>query len=164
MELATFLPLQNDHLHAITGFGQVKIMKYGKAFLDKVKDYCFRNNLETRIQQKSAKWKPAKEKEKQSKTSDTKLASLELYRQGLNIDEIASKRSLSNGTIVGHLTHFILTGEINVLKFVSKEKIAPILKAIDEHGDSQLTILKNALGEEYTFTEIKAVINYRRRK
>ncbi|MBK9542161.1 MAG: DNA helicase RecQ [Bacteroidetes bacterium] len=163
VELATFLPLQNDHLHAITGFGQVKIMKYGKAFLDKVKDYCFRNNLETRVQEKSAKWKPAKEKEKQSKTSDTKLASLELYRQGLNIDEIASKRSLSNGTIVGHLTHFILTGEINVLKFVSKEKIAPILKAIDEHGDSQLTVLKNALGDEYTFTEIRAVVNYRKR-
>ncbi|MBK7853241.1 MAG: DNA helicase RecQ [Bacteroidetes bacterium] len=162
VELATYLPLHKDQLPGITGFGQVKIMKYGKSFLDKIKDYCFRNNLESRMSEKQVQWKPAKEKT--SKTTDTKRASLELYQQGLNIDQIASKRNLSNGTIIGHLTHFILTGEINVLKFVSKEKIPPILKAIDEYGDSQLTILKNALGDSFSFTEIRAVINYRKRK
>lgn len=162
VELATYLPLHKDQLPGITGFGQVKIMKYGKAFLDKITDYCFRNNLESRMREKKVQWKPAKEKS--SKTTDTKRASLELYQQGLNIDQIASKRSLSNGTIIGHLTHFILTGEINVLKFVSKEKIPPILKAIDEYGDAQLTVLKNALGDSYSFTEIRAVINYRKRK
>lgn len=162
VELATYLPLHKDQLPGITGFGQVKIMKYGKAFLDKITDYCLRNNLESRMREKKVQWKPAKEKS--SKTTDTKRASLELYQQGLNIDQIASKRSLSNGTIIGHLTHFILTGEINVLKFVSKEKIPPILKAIDEYGDAQLTVLKNALGDSYSFTEIRAVINYRKRK
>lgn len=162
VELATYLPLHKDQLPGITGFGQVKIMKYGKAFLDKIKDYCFRHNLESRMSEKKVQWKPAKEKT--SKTTDTKRASLELYQQGLNIDQIASKRNLSNGTIIGHLTHFILTGEINVLKFVSKEKIPPILKAIDEYGDAQLTVLKNALGDSFSFTEIRAVINYRKRK
>ncbi|HRH64998.1 MAG TPA: DNA helicase RecQ [Bacteroidia bacterium] len=162
VELATYLPLDQDHLSAITGFGQVKVLKYGTAFLKNIQDYCFRNNLETRIQGKPARWKPAKEK--QSKTSDTKRISLELFQQGLSIDEIAGRRNLSYGTIDVHLMHFILTGEINVLKFVSKEKIPPILKAIDEHGDLQLSVLKNVLGDDFSYSEIRAVINYRKRK
>lgn len=161
VELATYLPLEKSQLSGISGFGQVKILKYGKPFLDTIIAYCRNNGIETRMQNKIFKSKTFTGKT--TGKSDTKRLSLELYQQGLNIDQIASKRNLSNGTIVGHLTHFILTGEINVLKFVSKEKIPPILKAIDEHGDSQLSILKNVLGDNYSFTEIRAVINYRNR-
>ena len=55
-------------------------------------------------------------------------------------------------TIVGHLTHFILTGEINVpAPFVSKKKVPPILKAIDEHETHSSAFLKNVLGDKLFF-------------
>jgi ATP-dependent DNA helicase RecQ len=96
--------------------------------------------------------------------SDTKMRSFELYNNGISIEEIAARRNLSPATITEHLLHFISEGKINVLKFVSKEKLAVIMSAVDEHGDHKLGYLKDILGEKFSFTEIKAVINHMKKK
>ena len=54
-ELATYLPQTNTDLYKISGFGEVKMERYGDAFLRAVQEYCERHQLATRIQYKQDK-------------------------------------------------------------------------------------------------------------
>ena len=90
----------------------------------------------------------------------TKLTSLELYRQGKSIDEIAAARGLSPVTIENHLASFVETGDIAVEELVAPEKIAPILKVIEQTGATALSAVKEKLSNDFTYSEIKAVVSY----
>lgn len=56
-ELATYLPITTTDIEKISGFGAVKLEKYGPPFLEAVQDYCIRRKLATRIDKKQAKRK-----------------------------------------------------------------------------------------------------------
>ena len=61
-------------------------------------------------------------------------------------------------TFEGHLTAFVETGEIDVSDFVTREKLLVIQDAVEKYGDERLAPLKELLGEDFSYTEIKAVI------
>jgi ATP-dependent DNA helicase RecQ len=165
IELATFLPFHNDELQQISGFGKIKVEKYGKEFLNSIKMFCEERGIESRMQDKVPSSSVILLKQTGSAgMSATKKQSFEMFSSGMPISEIAKNRKLTEGTVTHHLLHFVGLGQINILKFVTKEKLAAISKMIDEHGSSDLTNLKNLLGEKYSYTEIKAVIQYRQKK
>ncbi|RXK80725.1 DNA helicase RecQ [Filimonas effusa] len=56
-ELATYLPITSSDIAKISGFGAIKLAKYGEAFLDAVQNYCIRHQLKTRIEWKAEKRK-----------------------------------------------------------------------------------------------------------
>jgi hypothetical protein len=103
----------------------------------------------------SAKSKPTK--------GDTYRLTLELYKDGLTVEQIAAKRNLALSTIEGHLAGFILTGEIRLEELVPGHKIAPITAVIREMGEKALTPIRIRLGNDFSFGEIKAVINFLKR-
>lgn len=114
--------------------------------------------LESRIHQKAS---ITKRKSKEAKgtllKSDTKLISLQHYKSGKTIKEIAELRSLTQGTIQTHLANFIPTGEIKLDELVPSKKIGPIEAAINSSSEHDLTSLKRLLGEEYSYEEIRLV-------
>lgn len=91
---------------------------------------------------------------------DTKLKSLQLFKSGKTMAEIAAVRGLVVTTIEGHLAHYVLDGSINIKEIVAKKKIPLIAKAIKQHGDEKLGFLKAKLGDGVSYGEIRAVINY----
>ncbi|HRO46429.1 helix-turn-helix domain-containing protein [Agriterribacter sp.] len=96
-----------------------------------------------------------------AKKGDTQRMSLELFMEGKSIAEIAQLRELTTGTIEGHLSRFIPTGEIKITDILSEEKIAAICKAIEETGAGFATSpVKEKLGDAYSHGEIRAVITY----
>ncbi len=165
VELSTFLPMNYEDLPHISGFGKIKIDKYGKEFLSVINKHCKNNELSTRMNEKKSFYGVSgKNAKKEAPVSETKKITYDLYCLGTSISEIAHLRKLAEGTITEHLLHYVQTGDINVLKFVSKEKLEVISKKIDEYGDQKTSILKEVLGDDYSYIEIKAVCNYRRRK
>ncbi len=161
-ELATYLPLTTSDLEKISGFGQIKIDKYGSAFLDEIIDYCRAHNLTTNINAKGAKRQ--RKVGVTDKATETKQVSLQLFREGKDIDEIAAQRELKRGTIEEHLGHFVFSGEINIHQIVSKEKLAIIIKAIEENKNSlAISPVKQKLGDAYSYGEISAAMQYLRR-
>ena len=163
IEMAAYFPFQLHDLPHISGFGKIKIEKYGDDFLKVVAKYCTENNLTSKMNEKASTKSFDTEKGKKN-ISDTKKLSFDMYVNDISIPDIARQRRLTENTITDHLLHFVLTGDINVLKFVSKMKLETISNAIDEIGDTQLTQLKEKLGDEISYTEIKAVINYKNKK
>jgi hypothetical protein len=90
----------------------------------------------------------------------TRRVSLQLHREGVPIPEIAARRNLAVTTVEGHLASFIATGEVDIKELVSEKKIAPILTVIRESGGAGLGPLKSRLGQDYSFGEIRAVLEY----
>jgi ATP-dependent DNA helicase RecQ len=157
-ELATYLPLTTSDLSKISGFGDVKLARYGDLFLDPIITYCRKNRLATKINLKSAT--RIRKTEIKAKPTDTKHLSMQLFLDGKSINEIALERKLSPQTIEGHLAFYVSNGEIDVSKLVAKEKIPTIISAIKKSGGNALTPIKEKLGNDYSFGEIKAVMSH----
>jgi ATP-dependent DNA helicase RecQ len=163
IEMATYLPQTLDELRLISGFGDVKLARYGREFLIPLKNYCSKYSLSSRIKQKSLKRerKPRRERTDTSpRGNDTKVETFSLYRSGKSVAEIASQRGLAATTIESHLSHFVQTGEMDVLELVTQEKIPAIQDAIESYGIDRLSPLKEVLGDNYSYGEIKAVIGW----
>jgi len=98
-------------------------------------------------------------------TKLTQLETLDLFVKGSNIDEIATARELATSTIAGHLLFLIEKKLIkNIDKLVPLKRQDKILKAIKELGPDKLTPIKESLGEEFDWDEIKFVIALERSK
>ncbi|HVM87338.1 MAG TPA: helix-turn-helix domain-containing protein [Puia sp.] len=95
------------------------------------------------------------------KKGETRHISLQLFKEGNKIPDIAKMRGLTVGTIEGHLISFIGTGEILIENILSKIKIENILKVILENPESASTALKEKLGNDYSYNDIKAVLAWK---
>jgi ATP-dependent DNA helicase RecQ len=160
VEIATYLPLSKEGFSQISGFGEMKLAKYGEVFWKIVAEYCKTNNLQTKMHLKKAK---RIRKERPEKTTDTKLQTLGLYREGKHITEIASIRNLTTITIETHLSFFIEKGELSIDEFVSTEKFKMIQAAISQHGDQMLAPIKESLGDDISYGEIRMVVAHLKR-
>jgi hypothetical protein len=89
---------------------------------------------------------------------ETHRISLHLYKAGIPIAEIATRRNLAVTTVEGHLASFIPTGEIDLKELVPEEKIDIIRTTFSELGNTTLNALKAKLGDNYSFGEIRAVL------
>ncbi len=99
-------------------------------------------------------------KPKQEKGA-THKETLNLFREGKSLDEIAAVRNLTVGTIEGHLASFIYTGDMELEELVPPERSKKILSAIDAIGMTATT-LKQKLGGDYSYGEMRAVMNWHR--
>lgn len=161
-ELADYLPLTDSELVSITGFGVVKRAKYGPIVLQLINKYCVSNGLTSLMYQKPmamVRNPTGKEKANEAATP-TKMQTLEMFRQGNTIEEIAALRSLSLGTIESHLAHSIFTGELNIEDLIDPLKINPIMEAVHKLGAGAASPIKEMLGPEYSYGEIRAVMNH----
>jgi ATP-dependent DNA helicase RecQ len=74
------------------------------------------------------------------------------------LQEIAKERNLTQQTVEGHLAHYVSTGDINISELVSREKILLIEPIAKTLSGKSLTPIKEKLGREISFGEIKLVI------
>ncbi len=86
--------------------------------------------------------------------------SLSLFRNGNSISEIAILRQLTEGTIGGHLAMFVRTGELDILELMTKERLAIILPVVNEAGGNAVTPIKEILGDDFSYAEIRMVLNH----
>ena len=97
-----------------------------------------------------------------TKTSKEKVSSaaetFALYNKEGDIEKVAQIRGLAISTIESHLVGFVKSGELAVEKVVDPEKIKAILQMMEKTSASSASFLKNALGENYSYNEIRAVV------
>ena len=111
-QMETERPMSDIELLAIDGVGKAKLEKYGDAFIKVIQDF-----------QKAKGTKKKKE-------ATTYKETLELYKNGLTVEEIAQKRKLGLSTIMSHLAKLYVDGaEIDLDSFISKEEVSQIADA-----------------------------------
>jgi len=162
MEICNYLPLTKDHLILLSGFGKAKVEKYGDEIIDMVEQYCNEHHIETNMEAKPDN--PKRQRKEPSRSSADKVSSfsvtLQYYKEGKTIEEIAQLRTLTNSTIEGHLADAVKTGDLSVFKLVSDNKVEIVKKAFINNPVMKTGELKLLLGNEYSFAEIRAVINH----
>ncbi len=81
-----------------------------------------------------------------------------MFEQGLSVDEIAKRRNLTPGTILTHLTESLEAGEpLAIERLIAPERYEVIAEALRQIGDSLLRPVKDALGDDYSYDEIRLV-------
>ena len=159
VEMATYLPHNNAEMRKISGIGDLKLDKYGADFISEIRNYCEKNELESRIDLKSPKREPKKRTKRDVSGKDTYDYSLDMFRSGMTIAEIAKSREMAQSTIETHLSRFIASGKIALEELVPEHKIEPIKQAIIKFSDlGALGPIKEDLGEGYSYGEIRAVL------
>lgn len=156
LELATFLPISLSELRNISGFGEVKISRYGDAFLGAIVEYCRERKLSSRMSERVSVHTPRRAKKEYA--NDTKRETLALFRKGTSIFRIAAVRGLAVSTVESHLAFFVPTGDVSVEDLVSPEKIARIREAIRKGKAPFPGALKSELGDTVSYGEIRAVL------
>lgn len=90
----------------------------------------------------------------------TQKETLELYRSGKTVAEIAALRNLAPGTIETHLARFVRTGDIDITELVEADKIEGILKVIEQVGTESMGAIKGRCPDDVSYSEIRAVMHY----
>jgi ATP-dependent DNA helicase RecQ len=154
-ELATYLPQNIDEMKGISGFGDVKLSKFGNAFASAVTTYCVEHGLSSRVHLKKVNAVATSQKT----TVATRRETLKLFNKGCSIAEIAKARDLTTGTIEAHLAECVKFGELDVSRVLGAEKRVAIRMMIEKIGGTALSPVKNALGENYSYGEIRYVMS-----
>ncbi|MEX0967438.1 MAG: DNA helicase RecQ [Bacteroidia bacterium] len=157
-EMATYYPQETQQLEAITGFSVNKVNKYGAAFLKVMRAYCAEKNIQPR--ERRLKVKVRRKRQAASNGESTAAISYRLFTAGKSIAQIAAERELRDTTIFGHLAQAVEEGLLDVDALVPKEKIDIIEKALLEHGQERMAPVKEALGDDFSYGEIRAVASW----
>lgn len=135
----------------LSGVGTHKLTQYGAKFIAEIKAYRQEQGLavnsEPEIESPPEILSP----------SATQLVTLQLFKQGLNIAEIASQRNLKATTIMGHLADLLEMGEtVDLNQLVPPEHQVLILKAFKELGVTEgLKPVYEYLEEKVNYGEIR---------
>ena len=161
IEMAAYFPQQEEELIKLNGVGSKKLHTYGAPFIALIKQYCTENKLDSKMSLLVSRPKPRT----QTLKGNTLQLTAEMLSQDKTIPEIAKNRGLSERTIADHITQLVEQGKYkNIHKFVSEEKRQKIYQIADQIGHNLLGPIKNKLGEDYTWDEIKISLAWRRFK
>ena len=88
---------------------------------------------------------------------DTVEHSLEMFRLGKTIEDIAAERTLAVSTIESHLAKAIASSRLELSDYVAADESAEIEAAISEFGTDGLRGVFDALDGKFSFGKLRAV-------
>jgi hypothetical protein len=104
--------------------------------------------------------KAAKEQKPKEQKPKTWEVTFDLYKQGLAPAEIAQSRSLTVGTVVGHLARYIATGQVKLDDLVPPAHQQAINKIIRMVGTKEGTAaIKSLCPPDVTYDEIRLMMS-----
>jgi len=172
-------PLNKIEILEVSGVGEHKAEKYGTKFMEVIKNYIEKNNIEinkikncneeedsvekydkSSVNNKNKQHKVAKDNKEnkinKENKEDTRTTTYKMYEEGKTIADIASERALNELTIESHLVYCAKLGyKINFSEFVSQQHEELIINTYKEIGGDKLKPIKEALPPDITYTEIK---------
>ncbi|MED1410974.1 MULTISPECIES: DNA helicase RecQ [Bacillus] len=158
-DMCVKMPQSDSELLTVKGIGEHKLVKYGSHFLQAVQHFIEENpNYAETI-----KTEVVSERKKSGKASaNSHLETYEMYKQGINLGEIAKKRDLSRQTIENHLIRCYEDGmEVDWKSFVPAEYESLIENAV-QHAEGGLKSIKEQLPDEVSYFMIRAYLQMRK--
>lgn len=142
-------PMTDEEFLAVEGVGKAKLEKYGSEFIQAIIE--FQRN---------------KSVVKKEKKDNTYKKTLELFENGISIEEIAEQRGLSQTTIISHLAKLYVDGNnIDLSQFVSEEEISKIEKAqIELENPDALRPYFDYFEEKMSYDKIRFGLAFLERK
>ena len=165
--MAQMRPQSEANFARMPGVGRSKLATYGAYFTDEIRKYCVEHGL-------SVDNMPPEEEKVEFTLSPTPTSThsthtptyqqtLEMYEQGMSIEAIAEARSIKPATVLNHIVAIIEDGtELDITPLVPAERYDVIAAALRAVGGDLLKPVKEYLGDEYSYEEIRLVRAVRR--
>lgn len=155
IQIAVHLPESLPALKQIRGIGKQLARRYGQELIDMVAAYRREHGVEpvTPPSPPQARAKGGR----REKPSDTRQISLELFEKGLSPAQIAKERKLVPATIEGHLAYFVEAGKLDIDRIMPATKRRTIEQALPRFQGKPLAEIKEAVGPDISYAEIKLV-------
>lgn len=148
--MATHQPQTLSEFAQLSGVGSHKLARYGAEFLAEIQAYCQQSQ---------------RQHESSTVPTDTERLTLQLHQQGLSIEEIAQQRNLRRTTIVRHLADLLEKNQpVDLNRLVPLHHQEKIRQALEILGDKPLGQIRDYLGGEYLYDEIRLVRSVWRRE
>ncbi|MGB7416295.1 MAG: RecQ family ATP-dependent DNA helicase, partial [Thermosynechococcaceae cyanobacterium] len=144
----------------ISGVGRRKLEQYGKVFTAEIRAYREEQGLSVLGAEAVEKetLPVYKERPKSDQLSSTLAMTLALHQQGEPPEQIAQQRQVKVTTVLNHLGELLELGKpVNLEQLVSQERQVAIVQAIETVGPDYLNPIREHLGEQYDYGEIKLV-------
>jgi len=154
-KIARQYPLNRSQLLAITGMVDKKVYEFGPALLHEISAH-----LQTNPRQIFAddSFEPSAHRPGKASLGDTVRQTLVRFRAGESVEQIASARMLTPGTIYGHLAEALRVGEkIDLTQFFTPEERAEIAEAFAKLGFISLSPVFQLLGGRYDYGRLKLI-------
>lgn len=161
-EMCEVLPLNAAAMRKVKGVGEMKLERYGAAFLRTIGDYVAKYKPE--LLPRRAEEAPGRENEAGATAQEedevpSHLLTLRLYQAGHTLEEIAAQRKLKTVTLQDHLVRCSNEGyELDWSPLIPAEYEDLIVAKVKELGSERLRPVKDALPREVSYEAIKAVI------
>lgn len=145
--MAQLKPKTLEEFAKISGVTDYKLSQYGERFLSEIRAFSQEQSLPNPL------------------PTQSNMITLQLYQQGLNVQDIAEMRGLKESTVYSHLSELIeMQQPVDINQFVLPVKKDLIIQAIKKIGDQSLTPIKEYLGDNYSYNEIRLVRAWYRRE
>ncbi|MGE6401466.1 MULTISPECIES: DNA helicase RecQ [Bacillus cereus group] len=158
-DMCAKMPQSDSELLTVKGIGEHKLVKYGSHFLQAVQHFIEDNpNYAETI-----KTEVVSERKKSGKASaNSHIETYEMYKQGIDLNEIAKDRGLSRQTIENHLIRSFEDGmEVEWQSFVPAAYEALIETAV-QNAEGGLKSIKEQLPDEVSYFMIRAYLQIRK--
>ncbi|PRT09232.1 DNA helicase RecQ [Bacillus thuringiensis] len=158
-DMCVKMPQSDSELLTVKGIGEHKLVKYGSHFLQAVQHFIEENpNYAETI-----KTEVVAERKKSGKASaNSHLETYEMYKQGIDLNEIAKERNLSRQTIENHLIRCYEDGmEVEWQSFVPAEYESLIETAV-QNAEGGLKSIKEQLPNEVSYFMIRAYLQIKK--
>ncbi len=167
--MAQMRPQSEANFARLPGVGRSKLATYGAYFTDEIRNYCVEHGLTV------DNMPPEDEKVEftlsptptsiHSTHTPTYQQTLDMYEQGMSIEDIAGARGIKPATVLSHLIALIEDGrEIDTSPLLPADRYDVVAAALHAVGGDMLKPVKEYLGDEYSYEEIRLVRAIRRQR
>jgi len=174
-EMSAYYPRSNEGLLNIAGVGQVKARQYGDAFLEVIKAYCEKHGISphprlTLTPNPSPKGRGESESPSplgrrardEGELGERTRIVAEAFNEGATIQTLMERHQVTKGTILEHLTKYILAGnalrngeDLQSQTSATPEQQQAAFAAFDKLSPTYLKPVFDKLNGELNYDELK---------
>jgi len=145
-------PCTLNELKKIKGLGKKKVESFGIELLDLIRKY--REELGLYV---PPEIEDITSKKERLQKPHTREVSYSLFVNGRSVEQIAQYRQMLTSTIIEHLSYYVANGDLDIEMLIDSEKIKYITDTIKRIKSRGIKPVKDALGSDYSYSDIKLV-------
>jgi ATP-dependent DNA helicase RecQ len=150
-QMARDYPSTEGDFARISGVGEKKLREFGAPFLAEIAAHLGSNPRQIFADDSFTTPPVAR-----PRMNDTAFATMQAFRAGKKVEEIARERGLVAGTIYGHILAAVEAGqEVDLSRLVTPAQQEQIAKAFARTGYGNLTGAKELLGENFDYNLLR---------
>lgn len=157
IEMAIYYPTSQNGMKKIFGVGSRKLAKYGQIFMDLIAEYCKENHLVEKRKPGTRRSGDSTSKEREPKHIQVG----EAYNAGASVQELMEQFNVQQGTIINHLSKYILdghslrSGEFLTMPDLPDELCQRVMEALKSLGVAYLRPIYESLDGAVSYDDLK---------